>query len=49
MCNDCVFQYLADRRYCVTQLLEELIVKYLPEELSERKKLYDEETAELSQ
>ncbi|KAG8516118.1 LON peptidase N-terminal domain and RING finger protein 1 [Galemys pyrenaicus] len=40
--------YLADRRYCVTQLLEELIVKYLPDELSERKKIYDEETAELS-
>jgi hypothetical protein len=29
--------------------LEELIVKYLPDELSERKKIYDEETAELSQ
>uniref|UniRef100_A0A2K6EHK0 LON peptidase N-terminal domain and ring finger 1 n=1 Tax=Propithecus coquereli TaxID=379532 RepID=A0A2K6EHK0_PROCO len=39
---------LSDRRYCVTQLLEELIVKYLPDELSERKKIYDEETAELS-
>ncbi|KAF3825525.1 hypothetical protein GH733_005507, partial [Mirounga leonina] len=39
---------LCMRRYCVTQLLEELIVKYLPDELSERKKIYDEETAELS-
>ncbi|XP_052018374.1 LON peptidase N-terminal domain and RING finger protein 1 isoform X1 [Apodemus sylvaticus] len=48
LCKESLKEYLADRRYCVTQLLEELIVKYLPEELSERKKLYDEETAELS-
>ncbi|XP_036312023.1 LON peptidase N-terminal domain and RING finger protein 1 isoform X4 [Pipistrellus kuhlii] len=48
MFNKYCFQYLADRRFCVTQLLEELIVKYLPDELSERKKIYDEETAELS-
>nr|XP_045015723.1 LON peptidase N-terminal domain and RING finger protein 1 isoform X2 [Jaculus jaculus] len=48
LCKESLKEYLADRRYCVTQLLEELIVKYLPDELSERKKVYDEETAELS-
>ncbi|XP_040822439.1 LON peptidase N-terminal domain and RING finger protein 1 isoform X2 [Ochotona curzoniae] len=48
LCKESLKEYLADRRYCVTQLLEELIVKYLPDELSERKKIYDEETAELS-
>ncbi|XP_049722066.1 LON peptidase N-terminal domain and RING finger protein 1 [Elephas maximus indicus] len=48
LCKESLKEYLADRKYCVTQLLEELIVKYLPGELSERKKIYDEETAELS-
>ncbi|XP_070109513.1 LON peptidase N-terminal domain and RING finger protein 1 isoform X6 [Equus przewalskii] len=48
LCKESLKEYLADRRYCVTQLLEELMVKYLPDELSERKKIYDEETAELS-
>ncbi|XP_077629323.1 LON peptidase N-terminal domain and RING finger protein 1 [Crocuta crocuta] len=48
LCKESLKEYLADRRYCVTQLLEELIVKYLPDELSERKQIYDEETAELS-
>ncbi|XP_036312025.1 LON peptidase N-terminal domain and RING finger protein 1 isoform X2 [Pipistrellus kuhlii] len=48
LCKESLKEYLADRRFCVTQLLEELIVKYLPDELSERKKIYDEETAELS-
>ncbi|XP_036694827.1 LON peptidase N-terminal domain and RING finger protein 1 isoform X2 [Balaenoptera musculus] len=48
LCKESLKEYLADRRYCVTQLLEDLIVKYLPDELSERKKIYDEETAELS-
>ncbi|XP_045142501.1 LON peptidase N-terminal domain and RING finger protein 1 [Echinops telfairi] len=48
LCKESLREYLADRRYCVTQLLEELIVKYLPDELSERKKVHDEETAELA-
>ena len=48
LCKESLKEYLADRRYCVTQLLEDLIVKYLPNELSERKKIYDEETAELT-
>lgn len=36
------------RKYCKTVLMEELIAKYLPEELTERRKIYEEEIAELS-
>lgn len=36
------------RKYCKTVLMEELIAKYLPEELTERRKVYEEEIAELS-
>jgi len=41
-------QFLASRTYKKTVLTEELIVRYLPEELSERKKVYEEEMKELS-
>lgn len=41
-------QCLAMRKHCKTVLMEELIAKYLPEELLERRKLYEEEIAELS-
>lgn len=41
-------QFLASRTYKKTILTEELIVRYLPEELSERKKVYEEEMKELS-
>lgn len=46
----CVFllQCLAMRKYCKTVLMEELIARYLPEELTERRKIYEEEIAELS-
>lgn len=44
----CFLQCLAMRKYCKTVLMEELIAKYLPEELTERRKIYEEEIAELS-
>jgi len=45
---DSSLQFLASRTYKKTVLTEELIVRYLPEELSERKKVYEEEMKELS-
>ncbi|OXB83857.1 UNVERIFIED_CONTAM: hypothetical protein H355_003069 [Colinus virginianus] len=41
-------QYLASRKYSITELLEELIMKYLSDELYERKRIHAEETAEHS-
>ncbi|OCT95298.1 LON peptidase N-terminal domain and RING finger protein 2 [Xenopus laevis] len=48
LCKEDLSQYLAYRVYKKTLLTEELITRYLPEELSERKKIYDEEMKELS-
>ncbi|XP_029443064.1 LON peptidase N-terminal domain and RING finger protein 1 isoform X2 [Rhinatrema bivittatum] len=48
LCKESLTEYLASRKYNVTQLLEALIIKYLPDELSERRRIYDEEIAELS-
>nr|XP_005299199.1 LON peptidase N-terminal domain and RING finger protein 1 isoform X1 [Chrysemys picta bellii] len=48
LCKESLKEYLAIRKYSVTVLLEELVVKYLADELSERKRIHDEETAELS-
>ncbi|XP_039187070.1 LON peptidase N-terminal domain and RING finger protein 1 [Crotalus tigris] len=48
LCKDNLKEFLARKEYSTTQLLEELIVKYLPTELSERKRINDEEIAELS-
>ncbi|KAM5181855.1 LON peptidase N-terminal domain and RING finger protein 2 [Mantella aurantiaca] len=48
LCKENLSQYLASRAYKKTLLTEELITRYLPEELTERKKLYDEEIKELS-
>ncbi|XP_075192529.1 LON peptidase N-terminal domain and RING finger protein 2 isoform X2 [Anomaloglossus baeobatrachus] len=48
LCKENLSQFLASRAYKKTVLTEELIIRYLPEELSERKKLYDEEIKELS-
>ncbi|XP_053314664.1 LON peptidase N-terminal domain and RING finger protein 1 isoform X2 [Spea bombifrons] len=48
LCKESLTEYLASRNYNMTYLLEELIKKYLPEELSERKKIHEEETDELS-
>lgn len=41
-------QYLVQRQYCKTVLMENLISKYLPTELLERQKIHQDEMAELS-
>ncbi|XP_074848927.1 LON peptidase N-terminal domain and RING finger protein 1 [Carettochelys insculpta] len=48
LCKESLKEYLAIRKYSITVLLEELVMKYLADELSERKRIHDEETAELS-
>uniref|UniRef100_A0A8C8RK83 LON peptidase N-terminal domain and ring finger 1 n=1 Tax=Pelusios castaneus TaxID=367368 RepID=A0A8C8RK83_9SAUR len=48
LCKESLKEYLAIRKYSITVLLEELVVKYLADELSERKRIHDEETAEHS-
>ncbi|CAM5075108.1 unnamed protein product [Natator depressus] len=48
LCKEKLSEFLASRTYKKTVLTEELIVHYLPEELSERKKIYEEEMKELS-
>ncbi|KAM8976455.1 LON peptidase N-terminal domain and RING finger protein 2 isoform 2-T2 [Pelodytes ibericus] len=48
LCKENLSQYLANRVYKKTHLTEELITRYLPEELTDRKKLHDEEIKELS-
>lgn len=45
----CVFlQYLASRGYNKTLLMEEVLQRYLGDELAERKKIHEEEMKELS-
>ncbi|KAM4809591.1 LON peptidase N-terminal domain and RING finger protein 1 [Rhinophrynus dorsalis] len=48
LCKESLTEYLASRNYNVTHLLEYLTNRYLPEELSDRKRIHEEETAELS-
>ncbi|XP_038604323.1 LON peptidase N-terminal domain and RING finger protein 3 isoform X2 [Tachyglossus aculeatus] len=48
LCKEGLSECLAMRKYCKTVIMEELIAKYLPEELTERKKVYEEEIEELS-
>ncbi|KAI1903074.1 hypothetical protein AGOR_G00023460 [Albula goreensis] len=48
LCNEDLSEYLAQRRYCKTALMENLIAKYFPEELAERQNSNMEEIAELS-
>ncbi|XP_044161956.1 LON peptidase N-terminal domain and RING finger protein 3-like [Bufo gargarizans] len=48
LCKEDLCEYLAVRTFCKTDLIEELIAKYFPEELKERKMVYEEEIAELS-
>ncbi|NXX93901.1 LONF1 protein, partial [Centropus bengalensis] len=48
LCKESLKEYLASRKYSTTELLEELIVKYLSDELYERKRIHAEETAEHS-
>ncbi|CAO2607932.1 LON peptidase N-terminal domain and RING finger protein 2 [Lemmus lemmus] len=48
LCKDKLSELLATRNFNVTVLAEELIFRYLPDELSDRKRIYDEEMLELS-
>ncbi|KAM5146042.1 LON peptidase N-terminal domain and RING finger protein 3 [Mantella aurantiaca] len=48
LCKEDLCEYLAMRKFCKTELMEDLIAKYFPEELKERKAIYEEEIAELS-
>ncbi|XP_044526367.1 LON peptidase N-terminal domain and RING finger protein 2 isoform X1 [Gracilinanus agilis] len=48
LCKEKLSEFLASRSYKKTILTEELILRYLPEELSDRKKVYDDEMKELS-
>ncbi|XP_059845232.1 LON peptidase N-terminal domain and ring finger 1, like isoform X1 [Hypanus sabinus] len=48
LCKDSLKEYLENRKFSVTCILKELIARYLPEELYERQKIHDEETAELT-
>ncbi|XP_032084250.1 LON peptidase N-terminal domain and RING finger protein 3-like [Thamnophis elegans] len=48
LCKDSLLECLAMKKLCKTVLMEELIAKYLPAELAERKKLNEEEMAEFS-
>ncbi|KAM8938812.1 LON peptidase N-terminal domain and RING finger protein 1 [Pelodytes ibericus] len=48
LCKESLTEYLSNRNYNVTYLLEDLIKRYLPEELSDRKRIHEEETNELS-
>ncbi|XP_011753708.2 LON peptidase N-terminal domain and RING finger protein 2 [Macaca nemestrina] len=48
LCKDKLSELLASRNFNITVLAEELIFRYLPDELSDRKRIYDEEMSELS-
>ncbi|XP_071783268.1 LON peptidase N-terminal domain and RING finger protein 3-like [Centroberyx gerrardi] len=48
LCKEELSEYLAQRQYCKTALMENLISQYLPSELMERQKINQEEMAELS-
>ncbi|KAM9381853.1 LON peptidase N-terminal domain and RING finger protein 1 [Phaethornis superciliosus] len=48
LCKESLKEYLASRKYSITELLEELIMKYLSDELYERRRIHAEETAEHS-
>ncbi|XP_036380528.1 LON peptidase N-terminal domain and RING finger protein 3-like [Megalops cyprinoides] len=48
LCKEDLSEFLAQRRFSKTVLMEHLIAKYLPEELAERRIVNEEEMAELS-
>ncbi|XP_054647321.1 LON peptidase N-terminal domain and RING finger protein 3-like [Dunckerocampus dactyliophorus] len=48
LCKEELSEYLVQRQYCKTALMENLIARYLPSELVERQKIHQEEMAELS-
>ncbi|KAM4664051.1 LON peptidase N-terminal domain and RING finger protein 3 [Discoglossus pictus] len=48
LCKEDLSEFLAVRKFCKTELIEDLISKYFPEELKDRKLVNEEEIAELS-
>ncbi|KAL6033710.1 hypothetical protein STEG23_009108, partial [Scotinomys teguina] len=48
LCKDVLLQCLPSRKYRKNVIMEELIAKFLPEELKERRRLFEEEMEELS-
>ncbi|XP_004400172.1 PREDICTED: LON peptidase N-terminal domain and RING finger protein 2 [Odobenus rosmarus divergens] len=48
LCKEKLSELLASRNFNITILAEELIFRYLSDELSDRKRIYDEEMTELS-
>uniref|UniRef100_A0A4W5MZG4 Si:ch1073-440b2.1 n=1 Tax=Hucho hucho TaxID=62062 RepID=A0A4W5MZG4_9TELE len=48
LCKENITEYLANRGYHKTLLMEEVLQRYLSEELAERSKVHQEEMAELS-
>ncbi|XP_077466013.1 LON peptidase N-terminal domain and RING finger protein 3-like [Stigmatopora argus] len=48
LCKEELSEYLVQRQYSKTTLMENLIARYLPSELMERQKIHNEEMAELS-
>uniref|UniRef100_A0A8C2LCD4 LON peptidase N-terminal domain and ring finger 3 n=1 Tax=Cricetulus griseus TaxID=10029 RepID=A0A8C2LCD4_CRIGR len=48
LCKDVLLQCLPSRKYSKNVIMEELIAKFLPEELKERRRLHEEEMEELS-
>lgn len=48
LCKESLKEYLAFRKYTITQVLDNIIKQYLSKEHSERLKLHTEETKELS-
>ncbi|KAM9740471.1 LON peptidase N-terminal domain and RING finger protein 3-like [Menidia menidia] len=48
LCKEELSEYLVQRQYSKTVLMEKLISKYLPSELLERQRIHQEEMAELS-
>ncbi|KAJ8409877.1 hypothetical protein AAFF_G00209180 [Aldrovandia affinis] len=48
LCKENLSEYLATRGYNKTLLMEEVLLRYLSEELAERKKMHEEEMKELS-
>ncbi|KAM9212104.1 LON peptidase N-terminal domain and RING finger protein 2 [Dugong dugon] len=48
LCKETLSEFLLSRNFNITTLAEELISQYLSDDLSKRKKIYDEEMLELS-
>ncbi|XP_034085086.1 LON peptidase N-terminal domain and RING finger protein 3-like [Gymnodraco acuticeps] len=48
LCKEELSEFLVQRQYCKTVLIEKLILRYFPSELKERQKIHQDEMAELS-